>query len=250
MVSGEDCPVLSRGPARKRPRPLEEAVETGDGVALKFSDSFASDNQNLVLLQVPESLLNEIGEDADRGLVKLIGGEDEDAVLVTGGQTFKLTKAETSNTLLLVPPEGTTANTGGGGNGAGESGGGCARKGDGGCGTMGEGGFEAVAAVGFQFELSKKTPSLEQIRVILEACLYRGEAEEAATDRGRLEALTLAELQTRVQFSRRELLQGLQELDALEIDGRWRMVDPALMERTADALLAAVVEEDMPLDKV
>ncbi|CAM9791138.1 unnamed protein product [Ectocarpus fasciculatus] len=28
------------------------------------------------------------------------------------------------------------------------------------------------------------------------------------------------------------------------------MVDPALMERTADALLAVVVEEDMPLDKV
>ncbi|CAM9664068.1 unnamed protein product [Ectocarpus sp. 6 AP-2014] len=251
MVSGEDCPVLSSGPARKRPRPLEEAVETGDGVALKFSESFASDNQNLVLLQVPESLLNEIGEDADKGLVKLIGGEDEDAVLVTGGQTFTLTKAETSNTLLLVPPEAATANTGvAGGNGASESSGGCTGKGDGGGGAKGEGGFEAVAAVGFQFELSKKTPSLEQIRVILEACLYRGKAEEAATDRGRLEALTLAELQTRVQFSRRELLQGLKELDAVEIDGRWRMVDPALMERTADALLAAVVEEDIPLDKV
>lgn len=44
--------LVFSGPARKRPRPLEEAVETGDGVALKFSDSFASDNQNLVLLQV------------------------------------------------------------------------------------------------------------------------------------------------------------------------------------------------------
>lgn len=40
------------GPARKRPRPLEEAVEAGDGVALKFSETFAVDNQNLVLLQV------------------------------------------------------------------------------------------------------------------------------------------------------------------------------------------------------
>ena len=28
------------------------------------------------------------------------------------------------------------------------------------------------------------------------------------------------------------------------------MVDPALMERTADAILAVVVEQDMPLDKV
>lgn len=45
------------GPARKRPRPLEEAVEAGDGVALKFSESFAVDNQNLVLLQVRIVLL-------------------------------------------------------------------------------------------------------------------------------------------------------------------------------------------------
>lgn len=42
----------SSGRARKRPRLLEEAVKADDGVALKFSESFAADNQNLVLLQV------------------------------------------------------------------------------------------------------------------------------------------------------------------------------------------------------
>lgn len=106
--------------------------------------------------------------------MKLIGGEDEDAVLVTGGQTFKLTKAETSNTLLLVPPEGTN---GGGGSsssissdanglgngdkndrgGSGDGGGSSGRSGGrewAGDGARGEGGFEAVAAVGFQFEVS------------------------------------------------------------------------------------------------
>lgn len=72
---------------------------------------------------------------------------------MTGGQTFKLTKAETSNTLLLVPPEGTTASTGGG-DGACESSSDCTGKGDGGGGSKGEGGFEAVAAVGFQFEVT------------------------------------------------------------------------------------------------
>lgn len=46
------CDVHKSSPARKRPRPLEEAVGAGGGVALKFSDSFAVDNQNLVLLQV------------------------------------------------------------------------------------------------------------------------------------------------------------------------------------------------------
>ena len=78
--------------------------------------------------------------------VKLIGSEGQDAVLVTGGQTFKLTKAETSNTLLLLPPEGTCG--GGSGSGGGDGGGSNAVAGAG-----GEGGFEAVASVGFQYEV-------------------------------------------------------------------------------------------------
>lgn len=86
--------------------------------------------------------------------VKLIGGEDQDAVLVTGGQTFKLTKAETSNTLLLMPPEGTHCGR--------EDGTGCPPEAGsangpdremGGSGAAGGGGFEAVAAIGFQFEV-------------------------------------------------------------------------------------------------
>lgn len=50
-------------------------------------------------------------------------------------------------------------------------------------------------------QLSKKTPSLEQLRVILETCLYRGQGEEEVTDRGQLEALTLVELQVRMHPS-------------------------------------------------
>lgn len=81
--------------------------------------------------------------------VKLIGSEGQDAVLVTGGQTFKLTKAETSNTLLLLPPEGTCGGGSGGSSGGGSGGGGS----DGVAGAGGEGGFEAVAAIGFQYEV-------------------------------------------------------------------------------------------------
>lgn len=44
-------------------------------------------------------------------------------------------------------------------------------------------------------QLSKKTPSLEQIRVILEACTYRGKDEEANAEQERLEKCTLRELQ-------------------------------------------------------
>lgn len=46
-------------------------------------------------------------------------------------------------------------------------------------------------------QVAKKTPSLEQIRVILEGCVYRGKGEEAYTDRERLEKCSLAELQVR-----------------------------------------------------
>lgn len=70
---------------------------------------------------------------------------------MTGRQTFKLTKAETSNTLLLLPPEGTLS-TGGlrpsyGDDNEGELEAGMKQ------GERREGGFEAVAAVGFQYEV-------------------------------------------------------------------------------------------------
>lgn len=48
-----------------------------------------------------------------------------------------------------------------------------------------------------QLQLSKKTPSLGQIRAILEACVYRGKGEEADADRVLLEKCTLAGLQVR-----------------------------------------------------
>lgn len=63
-------------------------------------------------------------------------------MLVTGTQTFKLTRAETSNTLLLVPPEGTCVSAGPTSP---------VKRGVS-CGVPG-GGFEAVAAVGFQYEV-------------------------------------------------------------------------------------------------
>ncbi|CAM9866190.1 unnamed protein product [Ascophyllum nodosum] len=130
-----------------------------------------------------------------------------------------------------MPPEGTSAGGGSTGTAVGE-------------------GFEAVAAVGFQFEISKTAPSLEQIREILGACVYRGKGLEGSVDHELLEMCSFGELQKRVQFSHRELLAGLEELDAFSIGGRWRIVDSALMERTADDLLLLIIEQDMPLDKI
>lgn len=63
-------------------------------------------------------------------------------MLVTGTQTFKLTRAETSNTLLLVPPEGTCVST--------EPTSPVKRGVS--CGVP-RGSFDAVAAVGFQYEV-------------------------------------------------------------------------------------------------
>ncbi|CAM9721473.1 unnamed protein product, partial [Choristocarpus tenellus] len=230
------------GPTKKRPRLLEEAVETSTivtPVPLGFSPDFFTENKNLLLLQVSESLLEEIAEDCDSGLVHLVGEEDQEAVLVTGKQSFKITKAETSNTLLLVPPirDGSRENL---------------EEGDA---ENGRTLFQASASVGFQFELAKASPSLQGIRKILEKCLYWGGEAESAIDHGDLDACTLEALQERLQFSQKELQEGLAEVGALEIGGKqeesiWRLVDPVLMEQIADMLLNLVVQEDMPLDKI
>lgn len=42
--------------SRKRPRLLDEALSQDERVDLRFSDSFASDNENLLLLQVGEMI--------------------------------------------------------------------------------------------------------------------------------------------------------------------------------------------------
>lgn len=96
--------------------------------------------------------------------VKLIGGHDQDAVLVTGSQTFKLTKAETSNTLLLLPPpsEGNSDSldkqSGSGGvPGSGEID--CQPKV---AATQEFEGFEAVAAIGYQYEVIERPVRIAQ----------------------------------------------------------------------------------------
>ncbi|CAM9603463.1 unnamed protein product [Discosporangium mesarthrocarpum] len=240
-------------PALKRPRLLEDVVQDSkknEPVALGFSSDFFLENQSLVLLQVSDSLLGELGEDIDLGLVRLVGREDEEAVLVTGQQTFKMTKAETSNTLLLVPPaeenetqRGNGEQKAGVGEGSGE-------------GDKGSGGqFKAIASVASQFELSKITPPVENIHKALEDTMYRGKKEEGGVHTAALHSCTMEALERRLQFSRKELLRGLKEVGAVEMQGKqqggkWRLVDPVLMEHTINALLDLVVQEDLPLDKV
>ncbi len=57
-------------------------------------------------------------------------------------------------------------------------------------------------------QLSKKTPSLEQIRAILEACTYRGKEEESGADREQLGKCTLAELQVKRHACARSCVRG------------------------------------------
>lgn len=84
--------------------------------------------------------------------MKLVGSDDQDVVLVTGCQTFKLTKAETSNTLLLVPPPSEKVDDGHGDSDSGNPGGTGARPAVG-TGTDGSGTFEALALTSFQYEV-------------------------------------------------------------------------------------------------
>lgn len=80
-------------------------------------------------------------------------------VLVTGRQTFKLTKAETSNTLLVVPP--VLEEPAGGVGEVGEEGVEAAREAAAAAATGRS--FQAVAALGFQYEVLYRTHGMDTV---------------------------------------------------------------------------------------
>lgn len=62
--------------------------------------------------------------------------------------------------------------------------------------------------------------------------------------------LTWGALVERIQASETELLAGLRDLGALEINGRWRVLAVEYFERVLDLVLALCVEKDWPISKV
>lgn len=116
---------------------------------LSFAKNFTTDSSKYRLLEATPDVLAALS----RGETLCFkGGEDQEAVLVTGTQTRRLQKVETSNSVLLVPPlpaEG------------------------------GDGKFAAVGLSTYTLLTELTAPRLERLTALIGACPYGGPSEES-----------------------------------------------------------------------
>eukprot|EP00611_Tribonema_gayanum_P002395 TRINITY_DN11770_c0_g1_i1.p1 TRINITY_DN11770_c0_g1~~TRINITY_DN11770_c0_g1_i1.p1 ORF type:complete len:450 (-),score=90.08 TRINITY_DN11770_c0_g1_i1:7-1185(-) len=199
-----------------------------------------------MLMEVPPALLEQLALELPLGRVRIIGGEEQDAVLVTSKESYKLTRVETSNIVLLVPPGEVRFEKGKDSPALATS---CSDGADGTLAPHNDRLLTVACASSYQLELQKAFPDLERIRAYLASCPYRGQEYEAQYS-FEDSTLTLEDIQERVQLSEQELLVSLATLGALCIANRWRLLDADLVSRTNTTLLAAIAEADMSIDDI
>ena len=124
---------------------------------------------------------------------------------------------ETSNTLLLVPPDG-------------------------------KGGFEAIVSASFTLVSEVVPPQFDKLKTMLNNCPYGAEGAAAGND-AVVQRPTFADLCDTVQASEQEIRDALKVAHAVEVNGRWCAVTSTIQEETMDAILDAVLEYDLKLEE-
>ncbi|BES87216.1 Sister chromatid cohesion protein [Nesidiocoris tenuis] len=201
---------------------------------------FSSDFPNYKLLECDQTILQHL----TAGQELYIRGRPSDrAVVCTKDNTFDLREAETSNSLLLVPglkmvDELDLVNNE----------------------NSAEGRIEKKSIVGVYheyFELKKVRPLLNRLRIMLMSKPYSGPENENTNQEGEngqnrddLKTYSFEELLEEVQASEKELTGFLKELEAVEIDGKWRILDHEYQFRALSFLLNFVDEQSWPPDAI
>ena len=179
------------------------------------------------LLELPCSVLDSF----QNGESIVIRGELQDeAVLCTEKETFDLKLADTSNTLLLTPntllpktPEFE-----------------CSER-------IREN--EICGCISVYYELRHRQPKLQKLRKLLEETAYKGKGFEKKM-KDSFVRFTLEDLQENVQASENELKEGLKKLQALEIDGYWRILETEYAEKVVVAILNLLDGNSWSYDRV
>ncbi|KNC96271.1 uncharacterized protein SPPG_08423 [Spizellomyces punctatus DAOM BR117] len=207
---------------------------TGQEAALIFSPQFHPNINEYTLIELPKEVLDHLpnNENENSGSLIIRGLETDNAVVCTKTMTYSISNVQSSNTMLFARPTGDhsqpTLNTG----------------------------YEIQDSLSSYWELTPCQPRVDRLRTVLEDAPYRGPTEEARTQARRsreneeVELHTTKSLQNIIQASDAELLQGLETLGALEIDGFWRLVDPGYQESILKFLLVSAVADDIPFDRL
>ncbi|CAG9792993.1 unnamed protein product [Diatraea saccharalis] len=247
--------------ARKiiRTAKLHESELTETTQVLRFVDA-SNRNANLRLLQLDDYLLKEIEEGKE---LIFKGDGDENVVLCTNTKTYDVKEAETSNSLLLVPGLLFAAETG-----LNE--------------TVQNDSMECDSDTSFEksntslnkstdsdegnkvprkiehkdiintfftyYELRPCKPRLSKLRKLLESTMYQGVELEYAVEKSKL--MTYEDIFDEIQASRLELDEELEKIQAIKIDGYYRLLDFDYEFRVLSYMLDLIEENSWPLDKI
>lgn len=179
------------------------------------------------LLEINPELLGKVNE----GQMLTIRGEPgETAVVCTESSTFELKEAETSNALLLfqdmVYPEEYQSNKG----------------------EQEQSVFprEIIGIFHTYFELRLCAPRLKKLREVLMECPYRGKEYEE----NNCKKYTYGNLLDCIQASKDELSSALEEIQACEIEGFWRILDFDYHFRVFSHIVDLIDSESIPTNKI
>ncbi|XP_045455623.1 sister chromatid cohesion protein DCC1 [Melitaea cinxia] len=237
---------------------LHESELTEISQVLRFSDP-SQHNPNLRLMLLDDILLKEIEEGNE---LTFKGDTDESAVLCTSNKTYDIKEAETSNSLLLVPELLFAASTGldetiannsvdGDSDSSFETSNTSLNKS-----TDSDDGrpprnivFKDIIDTFFTYyELKPCKPKLSKLRKLLEGSKYRGLELEYSVDKTKL--LTYDAIADQVQASNAELKEELLKIQAIEIDGYYRLLEFDYEFRVLSYMLDLIEENSWPLNKI
>ncbi|XP_075985772.1 sister chromatid cohesion protein DCC1 [Anticarsia gemmatalis] len=238
---------------------LHESELTEVTQVLRFPEP-EKHNDNLRLMLLDDNLLKQI--EAGNELI-FKGDPDENVVLCTSNKTYDVKEAETSNSLMLVPELLFAASTG-----LDE--------------TINNNSMECDSDTSFDksntslnkstesdegakpprkiehkdvvntfftyYELKPCKPRLSKLRKILEPTMYQGLELEYAVDKSKL--LTYDAIFDQVQASKAELNEELDKIQAVEIDGYYRLLEFDYEFRVLSYMLDLIDENSWLLDRI
>ncbi|XP_073986609.1 sister chromatid cohesion protein DCC1 [Rhodnius prolixus] len=179
------------------------------------------------LLELDADVLDSLKE-GER--VKFKGEANDKAVLCTNNQTYEVKEAETSNSLLLIPSMKFVDEIPA---------------------VKSERQLEVKEIVDIfhdYYEIKKIKPRLSRIRHLLNEKQYKGsELEEEHQSNG---YYTTDDLIVRIQASEEEIKQGLLDIDAVCINGKWRLLEDQYQFRALSFMLNLLDENSWKVNEV
>nr|XP_021197886.2 sister chromatid cohesion protein DCC1 [Helicoverpa armigera] len=236
---------------------LHESELTEVTQVLRFPEP-TQQNHNLKLMLLDDTLLKEI--EAGKDLV-FKGDPDENVVLCTNNKTYDVKEAETSNSLLLVPEllfaastglDETIQNDSMESDSSFDKSNASLNKS-----TESDEGAKPPRKIEHKdiintfftyYELKPCKPRLSKLRKLLEPTRYQGLELEYVTDKTKL--LNYDALCDQIQASKAELKDELEKIQAIEIDGFYRLLEFDYEFRVLSYMLDLIDENSWVFDRI